>query len=435
MECKLVLPTVEQVQWADSEIGVIIHLDLTTFRPGYRFREHFGDPIPAAEFDPKQLDTDQWLAAASALGAKYAVLVAKHCTGFSLWPTNAHDYHVGNSPYKNGQGDIVAEFVASCEKFDIRPGIYCSVSFNQYYSVENPGTVIDGDPVKQQAYNEMVLKQLTELWTNYGKLFEIWFDGGVLPVEEGGPDVVSLLHRLQPDAVVFQGPVGTKSLIRWVGNERGVAPEDCSALCWPDAQMDNGTVEREDVSCADGEIWSPAESDFPNRNAETSYMGGWFWRDGEEAEVLPAEHLFDCYLTSVGRNTNMLVGMVIDIKGRFPDRDASEFAKAGAMIRDVFGSPLAVKTDGKYSVSVADAENREAGYAAIGEDITQGERVQGYILRGYNADGEEIFTHQGRVIGHKRILPLSAGVVRVALEITESRAEPVIKFMELYPRA
>ena len=64
----------------------------------------------------------------------------------------------------------------------------------------------------------------------YGKLFEIWFDGGVLPVSEGGPDVAALLKKLQPDAVTFQGPVGTKSLIRWVGNERGVAPEECSSL-------------------------------------------------------------------------------------------------------------------------------------------------------------------------------------------------------------
>lgn len=433
MDKKLVLPTMEQVQWADCEIGVIIHLDLTTFRPGYNFRENFGNPMPASEFAPTCLDTDQWLAAAKALGAKYAVLVAKHCTGFSLWPTKAHDYNVSASPYKDGKGDIVAEFIASCKKLDIQPGIYCSVSFNQYFGVENPGKVISGDPVKQRSSNEMVLQQLTELWTNYGKLFEIWFDGGVLPVEEGGPDVVSLLHRLQPDAVVFQGPVGTKSLIRWVGNERGVAPEDCSALCHGDAQMDNGMVERDDLSCADGGIWSPAESDFPNRRAESSYMGGWFWREGDDAEVLPAEHLFDCYLTSVGRNTNMLVGMVIDTDGRFPENDTQEFVKAGVMIRGIFGTPLTCVKDGT-GIRVADGEVRCAGYFAMGEDITQGERVQEYHVHGYNSGGDEIFSHKGRVIGHKRILQLPAGVVRVALEIIKSRAEPVIKFMELYPR-
>ena len=430
MENKLIHPTIEQVEWADCEIGVIIHLDLTTFRTIHRFSDHFGDPIPASEFDPKDLDTDQWLAAAKALGAKYAVLVAKHCTGFSLWPTQAHDYHVGNSPHKE---DIVAAFMESCKKYDVRPGIYCSVSFNQYFSVTNPGKVIDGDSVKQQAYNEMVLKQLTELWTNYGKLFEIWFDGGVLPVEEGGPDVVSLLHRLQPDAVVFQGPVGTKSLIRWVGNEDGVAPEDCSALCMSGKQMDDGTVNRDDISSVDGNIWSPAESDFSNRRAATSYQGGWFWREGEESEVFPAEHLYDRYLTSVGRNTNMLVGMVIDTNGRFPARDREEFAKAGDMIRRVFGQPLATVQCDPLSICLAEGEGRKAGYFSVGEDIARGERVTGYTVHGYDDHGYEIFTHRGKVIGHKRILEVPAEVIRVELEITAARAKPVIKFMELYP--
>ena len=197
--------------------------------------------------------------------------------------------------------------------------------------------------------------------------------------------------------------------------------------------MDNGTVEREELSCADGMVWSPAESDFPNRNAETSYMGGWFWRAGEDAAVLPAKHLFDCYLTSVGRNTNMLVGMVIDTNGRFPDADTREFEKAGEMIRRVFGSPLSVDADGKHSVKLRDDENRSAGYVSIGEDITNGERVQAYTARGYNAGGKEIFIHHGKVIGHKRILPLPDGVVRVDLEVHRSRAEPMIKFMDLYP--
>ena len=103
MEQKLVIPTPEQVEWSDCELGVIIHLDMCTFSAPYNFREHFGDPIPAQEFAPDNLDTDQWLAAAKSMGAKYAVLVAKHCTGFSLWPTDVHDYSVKNSPYKDGK--------------------------------------------------------------------------------------------------------------------------------------------------------------------------------------------------------------------------------------------------------------------------------------------------------------------------------------------
>lgn len=433
MEHKLILPTPEQVEWADAEIGVIIHLDLVTFCAPYNVCEHFCDPIPPSAFNPARLDTDQWIAAAKSLGAKYAVLVAKHGTGFSLWPTEAHEYSVKNSPYKDGKGDVVAEFIASCEKYGLRPGLYCSASFNQYFNVENPGRVRDNDPEKQARYNEIVQKQLTELWSRYGRLFEIWFDGGVLPVSEGGPDVAALLHRLQPNAVVFQGPAGTRSLLRWVGNERGEAPEDCSALFGDEPQSETGTVERGDMAGGTGEIWAPAESDFPNRNARTSYLGGWFWREGEEASILPPEQLYSAYLTSVGRNTNMLVGMVIDTNGEFPAADAAVFAEAGERIRRVFGTPLARADAGAYTVSLPETETRRAGYLAMGEDIRQGERVTGYTVRAFDGAGNTVFTHSGRVIGHKRILALPPEAVRAELSVTDSRAEPKISFLALYP--
>ena len=89
-----------------------------------------------------------------ALEPKYAVLVAKHCSGFSLWPTKAHEYSIKNSPYKNGKGDIVAEFVASCRKYGIKPGIYASTTANGFLHVDNPGLVKKGSPVTQEEYNK-----------------------------------------------------------------------------------------------------------------------------------------------------------------------------------------------------------------------------------------------------------------------------------------
>lgn len=427
----IIKPTPEQVKWADLEIGVIIHLDLVTFKQPYDIYKHYGDPLPASVFNPKRLSTDQWIESAKKLGAKYAVLVAKHGTGFSLWPTEAHEYSVKSSPYKNGEGDIVREFIDSCKKYGLRPGIYCSASTNQYMNVKTPGKVCDGDGEKQKKYNEVVLKQLTELWTNYGELFEIWFDGGVLPVEEGGPDVKSLLHKLQPSAVVFQGPIGTRSLLRWVGNERGVAPEDCSSLYEAKYLDATGLIEYDMSSSEKPEVWCPAESDFPNRYADRSYLGGWFWRAGEEHAIVPACELFNSYITSVGRNTNMLVGMVINDEGRFPDADAQVFADAGRMINEAFGTPLAASPAENLTVSLENTEKR-AKYVAFGEDISDGERVTGYTVYGYDASGSEIFTHSGKVIAHKRILELPLGVIKVSLEITSSRAEPKIKFIDLY---
>jgi len=407
------LPTKAQRIWADLEIGVIIHLDVQTFVPEYKFRRQWGYSPPAEVFAPMELDTDQWIHSAKAAGAKYAVLVAKHCSGFSLWPTDAHDYSIKQSPWKNGAGDIVGDFFASCEKYGLKPGLYYSASCNAFYNVDNPGTVRDGGPEAQERYNRMVLAQLTELWTRYGDVFEIWFDGGCLPVERGGPDIAPLLHQLQPNAVVFQGPPGTKSLLRWVGNERGVAPKDCFA--------------------AVGDQWVPAESDFPNRYALKAFQGGWFWRAGEDRALRSPEALFKTYLTSAGRNTNMLIGMVIDNRGLVPDADAAVFARFGDRMANTFGAPVASlepddlrSAPDAHKYRLALPENASPRYLVMEEDIAFGERVQGYRVM---AGGKTI---KGKCVGHKRILALPPGTKEVVLEITRAKAEPVLKRLAVY---
>lgn len=429
---KLVLPTPAQAKWAEREIGVIIHLDLPVFsgEPGYDFRRHYGDPLPAALFNPDHLDVESWVLSARELGAKYAVLVAKHCTGFCLWPTKAHDYSVDSAPWKNGQGDIVREFVDACRKYDVLPGLYYSVSCNQYMNVDNPGLVRDHDPGRQRAYNEMALSQLTELWTNYGELFEIWFDGGCLPPEEGGPDVAGLLSRLQPNAVVFQGPKGMPSRLRWVGNERGVADENCSSITDENAELLDGT--REVLARGDtlGDTWRPAESDLPGRDARRSSWGGWFWAPDEEDAVISGEALLDTYVKSVGRGTNMLVGMVIDAHGRFPEPDAQSFRRFAALKQAAFGERKAEFQSAGAHRYVASAE--DARYIVLGEDIRQGERVLSWRLTGYDAENRAVMRREGTVIGHKRIVPVSGESVRFELEITAFKAAPVLTGLNLY---
>lgn len=175
---KEILPTKAQLKWADAEIGVMYHLDMQVFEPTYEFRKDWNYQPDVSKFNPKELDTDQWIKSAKAAGATYAVLVAKHCSGFSLWPTKAHEYSVKNSPWKNGQGDIVKDFIASCKKYGVRPGLYASASVNAFLRVNNPGRVLSGNAADQENYKEVVRTQLTELWSQYGELFEIWFDGG-----------------------------------------------------------------------------------------------------------------------------------------------------------------------------------------------------------------------------------------------------------------
>ena len=216
-----VLPTPQQNNWANAEIGVIIHLDMNIFAPEtYKGGQKETLP-PLSDFHPSKLNTDQWIAAAKSAGAKYAVLVAKHGTGFSLWPTKANDYTVSHTPWKNGHGDVVADFIKSCKKYGLRPGIYYSVNSSTLYEAGN-----NMSASARKRYNKIVLQQLTELWTHYGKLFEIWFDGGILPTSKGGlsDQIAALIKKDQPQAILFQGPSSCKNLIRWVGNENKDAP-------------------------------------------------------------------------------------------------------------------------------------------------------------------------------------------------------------------
>lgn len=425
MKKSILTPSARLREWADCEIGVIIHLDLEVFEPSYDVLGMWGYHPDLSVFDPDGLDTDQWLEAAVAAGAKYAVLVAKHCSGFCLWPTKQHPYNVSSTPWQDGKGDVVRDFFRSCKKYGVKPGLYYSASHNAYWNVDNPGLVRGGTEAQQRAYNEMVLAQLTELWTEYGDVFEIWFDGGCLPVEQGGPDIAALLKQLQPDAAVFQGPPGIRSGLRWVGNERAEAPEDCWATVNFSREAFDGCTEADNRGGDPfGDTWRPAESDMPNRHPK-AFMAGWFWKAGEESYIYPAEELFQRYLKSVGRNTNLLLGMNIDCHGRFPEADAREFSRFGQMVTEHFGTPKEVYSGdhSAWEYTLETQDGTAARYLVVQEDIAQGERILRYRLStGYEAC----------CIGHKKIIPLPEGTNRVTFTIVEAKDTPMLRSIALY---
>ncbi|MBT7370750.1 MAG: alpha-L-fucosidase [Gammaproteobacteria bacterium] len=204
----LITATPAHQRWHDLELGMFFHFDIPVYKPGWDWRSWKDLPDPNL-YQPEELDTDQWMEAARAMGARYAIFVAKHCSGFCQWQTDIYPYGVKQSSWRGGQGDVVADFVQSCRKYDILPGLYASVSANGYLGVDNPGLVNrgkGGTAAEQAEYVRICEQMATELWSRYGDLFEIWFDGGAIPVDEGGPDLVPILERHQPNAIAFQGP-------------------------------------------------------------------------------------------------------------------------------------------------------------------------------------------------------------------------------------
>lgn len=425
-KAKVVVPTQQQVEWANCEMGVLIHFDMPVFEPDYDWTNFGTQPSPKV-FNPTQLNTDQWLATAKKLGAKYAVLVAKHCSGFSLWPTKTHDYNISHSPWKNGKGDIVADFIRSCKKYGIKPGIYASTSANGYLHV-NAHKVDPKGPVTLAEYKKIVGKQLTELWGNYGKLFEVWFDGGLLSTAKGGVDAYSLLKKLQPQAIAFQGPYGYKNLIRWVGNEEGAAPYPCWATAGSTTNAD-GTIE---VSGLHGNskapYWCPGESDFTLR-WNRSFQGGWFWHAGEDSKMFTIKELLKKYETSVGHNTNMLLGMVVDNRGLVPDADVQRIEAIGKEIQRQYGHPFKTIYGTGNTLIMNFAKPISVDRVVIQEDIRKGERVLSYELQG-KVNGNWVVLATGSNIGHKHIDRFNAQKLRaIRLVVKESKATPqILKF-------
>lgn len=415
-------PTPQQLAWAQEEFGVIIHYDITVFEP-YNFRKNWGYHPDPKVFRPTMLDTDQWIRTVREAGAKYAILVAKHCTGFCLWPTEP--YSVKQSDYPT---DIVESFVRSCQKYGIKPGLYYSCACNGYMQVDNPGRVISGDAQEQKRYIELVERQLTELWSRYGQMFELWFDGGLLPVNQGGPDLKPIYEKYQPQAVRFQGSaIGEQNNTRWVGNERGLAPYNCWSATNGDSQFD-GTAEDSSIGSGDpdGARWSPAECDVPARRNE------WFWKKGEERKVLPAEKLMDFYYHSVGRNSNLLLGIVIDDRGLIPEKDAKQLRRLGGMLKRRFANKIAHTSGTGKSFLLQLNRQTPVDHIVLCENLENGHSVRAFTVE--LLQGNRIKrSFQAQVIGNKRIFHFPATAAdAVQLRITEAVGDPQITDFSCY---
>ncbi len=424
----LVTPTPAQAAWHDMEMGMFFHFDIPIYKPGWNWRSFKDFPEPDL-YQPKKLDTDQWMEAAKAMGAKYAVFVAKHCSGFLQWQSDLYPYGVKQSSWRSGKGDVVKDFVESCHKYGIKPGLYASVTANGYLEVDNPGLVNrgkGGDEKKQAEYVRVCEKMATELWTRYGELFEIWFDGGAIPASQGGPDLVPILNKHQPNAIVFQGPPGTRNLIRWVGNERGVAPYPC----WNTAKVgtaEGGTVEKVFGGDPEGQYWIPGECDVPVRNHD------WFWKPNREDRLYSVKHLMDMYYRSVGRNCNLLLNANPNPDGLVPEGDFQRYVEFGKEIKRRFGKEKATTSGTGKTVTLTFDKPTPVNHAIVMEDITAGERVRAYKIEGRLASGQWKPLCDGVSVGHKRIQQFETVTVNsVRFTATKSVAEPIIRQLSAF---
>ncbi|MFV2070480.1 MAG: alpha-L-fucosidase, partial [Pirellulales bacterium] len=167
------LPTPRQAAYQRKQLGAFCHFGLPTYARNAQeyytvFPNRPGGLPDASRFNPTELDAEQWVLAAQAFGARHFVFPSKHHDGFCLWPTKTTDYCVRNTPWKHGQGDVVAEVARACRKYGMPLGIYCSPADKHAgcYSTHKQKELV-GD---RDAYSLRYKEQLRELLTAYGEV-------------------------------------------------------------------------------------------------------------------------------------------------------------------------------------------------------------------------------------------------------------------------
>lgn len=433
-------PSERQLAWQAMEFYGFVHFGMNTMTDR-EWGEGHHDP---ALFDPARLDADQWVTALKSAGMNGVILTCKHHDGFCLWPSDVTSYSVASSPWRDGRGDVVAEVADAARRHGLRFGVYLS-----------PWDRTEASYGSGAAYDDFYVAQLTELLTRYGPVFSVWLDGANGEGPSGKRQFYdwkryyAVVRELQPDAVISVcGPD-----VRWCGNEAGqTRPDEWSVVprALQDAERtadrsqrtDDGTFARlvrsddRDLGSRaalagheDDLIWYPAE-------VNTSIRPGWFHHPAEDTQVRSPDELFTIYLRSVGGNSCFLLNVPPARDGLVRDADVAVLDQLGRRIRDF--RARGIETTGAVSygtpgdpsplatVTLTFTRPHLVEAVVLGEDITQGQRIEHLVVRGHR-DGRWTTLAEADSVGHQRILtfpPTEADTVRV--EVNRSRDTPVL---------
>ena len=429
LELDMVVPTKQQIAYQEMEVIGFIHFSINTFTDkewGY------GDKSPEI-FNPSELDAEQWARTAKEAGMKQLILTAKHHDGFCLWPSAYTEHSVKNSPWKDGHGDVIREFVDACAKYGLKAGLYLSPWDRNH---KDYGT---------SEYLPYYRNQLTELLTNYGVISEIWFDGA-----NGGDgyygganesrkidretyydwdSTFKLVYKLQPDIIIFSdaGPG-----CRWIGNEHGIAGETNWSTIKGDSLIIGASKQSYlNTGDPDGDDWIVGECDV-------SIRPGWFYHESQDDEVKSLERFKEIYYGSVGRNGVLLLNIPPDKRGLIHENDVARLQEFGHFINSTFDDNLAgdasisVEEDSVYTMNIQLPEERTFNLLVLGEDIAKGQRVKAFRVEAL-LEKQWITIAEGTTVGYKRILRVdSIKASKFRLIILDSFGDPLITNFGLF---
>ena len=448
------VPTEKQMKWQEIEYYAFICMTINSFT-GEEWG--YGNQSPKL-FNPSSLDAEQWVKTCKEAGMKGLILTCKHHDGFCLWPTKTTDYSVKSSPWKEGKGDLVRELSDACKKYGLKFGVYLSP-----WDRNHP-------EFARAEYVDVFKKQLKELLTNYGDIFEVWFDGATGGTSYYGganearyvdygkyfdwKNTYKMIRELQPEAAIF-GHAGPD--MRWCGNEDGYSGKTCWSTLLKDTyypglpnypELNNGNE--------DGQEWVPSESDV-------SIRPGWFYKSSQDAHVKSTKHLTDIYYHSVGRNATLLLNLPPDQRGLIHEKDVEAVMSLSKVIKSDFsnnlakGSSVEVSNERGKSFSAKKAIDSDKNTywatddsvltASLIFDLKKATKINRFLVQEYIRLGQRVrsFTLEAQLngewkeiasettIGYKRILRFpTVETDKIRFTVTDAKACITISNMELF---
>lgn len=456
-----VKPSDRQMAYQEMEFIGFTHFGINTF-----YDNDWGDGTESPEkFNPTTLDCKQWVDALKSAGMTGVILTCKHHDGFCLWPSKYTNHSVKNSPWKNGQGDVVKEFSDACKEAGLKFGVYLS-----------PWDRAEATYGSGKDYDDYFVHQLEELLTQYGEVFEVWFDGANGEGPNGKVQTYdwsryyATIRRLQPQAVIaICGPD-----VRWVGNEAGKSRENewsvvpieysHSDYTAERSQQEDNTTFRETFDTMDEDlgstdklenyqgqlIWYPAEVD-------TSIRPSWFYHAEEDGQVKSVETLFNIYKTSVGGNATLLLNVPPNKAGLIAEADIRVLKALGQRInqmktqKNMHLSDVQVSSGGWNQVTIHDQldidvkdtywasdlkdtqptlifshqQPLEINTVRLSEYLLKSQRVESFTIKAYK-DEKELLNKEFGVIGYQRIIELDKVTVdKLVIEFTDFRGDNI----------
>ena len=423
-------PTPFQFAWQDMEYYFFVHFGPNTFTD-----LEWGKGTEKEEvFDPKEMNCDQWCRIAKAAGAKGIIITAKHHDGFCLWPSKYSTHTVRESKWKNGKGDVLKELSASCKKYGLKFGVYLSPWDRNHPAYGTP------------QYNNVFVNMLKEIFTNYGPIWELWWDGANGEGPNGKKQIYDfarfekVVRKLSPNTIIFSD-IGPDA--RWCGNEKGFAGKtNWNTLDTAGFKRGIGAPPTDTLNQGNvwGKNWIPAECDV-------SIRPGWFYHKKEDSLVKSPQQLFEIYLKSVGRGANLILNVPPDQRGLITSYDSASLIGFKKLREESFDNNLSTKgtvyfiSNNKKRVTKKVNDGNEQTFETVTDPSSQSieiqfddpENVNCILLKENQVNGQHCAKFKlqlldenqelikeiyGTTIGHKRIFTFpQTKVNRIHLQI------------------